>query len=77
MPPKTSSALSSVTPFFSPLGILNSPQNLSKLRGSVQLRTAKEYGEYVKFKFEVIAYFYKKMARKVIIARPIDVMVLP
>src|SRR5262249_18107721 len=37
MPPKSSSALSSTTPFFSPLGILNSPQNLSKLRGSLQL----------------------------------------
>src|SRR6266498_1365918 len=36
MPPKTSSALSSTTPFFSPLGILNSPPNLSKLRGSLQ-----------------------------------------
>jgi hypothetical protein len=35
MPPKTSSALSSTTPFFSPLGILNSPPNLSKLRGSL------------------------------------------
>jgi hypothetical protein len=35
-----------------------------------QLKTAKEYGEYVKFKFEIIAYFYKKMASKVIIARP-------
>ena len=42
-----------------------------------QLRTAREYGEYVKFKFEIIAYFYKKMANKVIIARPIDVIVLP
>src|SRR5262247_2922363 len=37
MPPKSSSALSSPTPFFSPLGILNSPQNLSKLRGSLQM----------------------------------------
>ena len=37
----------------------------------------KEYGEYVKFKFEVIAYFYKKFANKEIIARPIDVIVLP
>src|SRR4029450_12851777 len=37
MPLKNSSALSSPTPFFSLLGILNSPQNLSKLRGSLQV----------------------------------------
>jgi hypothetical protein len=36
MPPKTSSALSSTTPFLSPLGILNSASKLSKLRGSLQ-----------------------------------------
>jgi len=36
MPLKTFSALSSTTSFFLPLGILNSPQNLSKLRGSLQ-----------------------------------------
>ena len=39
-------------------------------------RNPKEYGDYVKFKFEVIAYFYKKWAKKQIIARPIDVFVL-
>ena len=39
-------------------------------------RTLHEYGEYVKFKFEVIAYLYKKWAKKTIIARPIDVLVL-
>jgi hypothetical protein len=31
---------------------------------------------WVKFKFEVIAYFYKNWADKEIIARPIDVLVL-
>src|SRR5215475_11624308 len=36
MPLKTFSALSSTTSFFLPLGILNSPQNLSKLKGSLQ-----------------------------------------
>jgi hypothetical protein len=41
MPLKSSSALSSPTPFFSPLGILNSPQNLSKLRGSLQFEQLK------------------------------------
>src|SRR5262245_19229521 len=35
MPLKTFSALSSTTSFFLPLGILNSPQNLSKLKGSL------------------------------------------
>jgi len=34
-----------------------------------------EYEEYVKFKFEVIAYVYKKWAKKQLIARPIDVLV--
>jgi hypothetical protein len=38
--------------------------------------TPEEYGEYVRFKFEVIAYIYKKWAKKKIIARPIDVLVL-
>src|SRR5215475_7023885 len=37
MPLKTFSALSSTTSFFLPLGILNSPQNLSKLKGSLQI----------------------------------------
>lgn len=35
-----------------------------------------EYGEYVKFKFEFIAYLYRKWAKKKIIGRPIDVLVL-
>ena len=35
-----------------------------------------EYGQYVKFKFELIAYLYKKWAKKKIIGRPIDVLVL-
>jgi hypothetical protein len=35
-----------------------------------------EYGEYVRFKFEFIAYLYKKWAKKVIIGRPIDVIVI-
>ncbi len=38
--------------------------------------TPQEYGDYVKFKFEFIAYLYKKWAKKEIIARPIDVIVL-
>src|SRR5215468_8750318 len=41
MPLKTFSALSSTTSFFLPLGILNSPQNLSKLKGSLQLERFK------------------------------------
>jgi hypothetical protein len=35
------------------------------------------YARYVKFKFEVIAYFYKCWADREIIARPIDVWVQP
>jgi hypothetical protein len=35
------------------------------------------YAKYVRFKFEVIAYFYKHWAKKEIIARPIDVWVQP
>jgi len=35
-----------------------------------------EYEEYIRFKFEFIAYLYKKWARKQIIGRPIDVIVL-
>jgi hypothetical protein len=38
--------------------------------------TPAEYGAYVRFKFEVIAYIYKKWARRQIVARPIDVIVL-
>src|SRR5947199_6547296 len=43
MPAKTSSALSSRTPFFSLLGILNSPPNLSKLRGSLHLELLERF----------------------------------
>jgi hypothetical protein len=32
-----------------------------------------DYREYVRFKFEFIAYIYKKWARQQIIGRPIDV----
>jgi hypothetical protein len=38
-------------------------------------QTPQEYALYVKFKFEVVAYFYRKWARKKIIDRPIDVIV--
>jgi hypothetical protein len=52
---------------------------LSALRGFPDFRlptTPAEYGAYVQFKFEVIAYVYKKWARRQIVARPIDVFVL-
>ena len=39
-------------------------------------KTPGEYGEYVKFKFEIVAYIYKNWAKKQIVARPIDVIVL-
>lgn len=35
-----------------------------------------DYQKYVKFKFEILAYFYKHWATRKIIARPIDVFVL-
>jgi hypothetical protein len=38
-------------------------------------KTSAEYGEYVRFKLEVIGYIYKKWARAQVIARPIDVFV--
>lgn len=41
-----------------------------------QPKTTEDYRDYVKFKFEFIAYIYKNWAKKKIIARPIDVIVL-
>lgn len=38
--------------------------------------TEQKYKEYVKFKFEIIAYFYKNWANKQIIGRPIDVLLI-
>lgn len=38
--------------------------------------TPAEYGEYVRFKFEVIAHIYKKWAHRKVIGTPIDVLVL-
>lgn len=35
-----------------------------------------EYGQWIKFKFEFIAYLYKKWAKKEIIGPPIDVIVM-
>ena len=40
-----------------------------------KLGSTDEYGEWVKFKLKFIAYFYKKWAKKEIIAQPIDVIV--
>lgn len=39
-------------------------------------RTPIEYESYVRFKFEVISYIYKNWARRQIVARPIDALVL-
>jgi hypothetical protein len=36
----------------------------------------KEYADYVKFKFEFISYIYKNWAKKKIIAKPIDIIIL-
>jgi len=40
-----------------------------------QPKSIGDYGKYVKFKFEFIAYVYKNWAKQNIIARPIDVIV--
>lgn len=39
-------------------------------------RTAADYREWTRFRMEVIAYFYKRFARRAIVARPIDVLQL-
>ena len=49
---------------------------LSQFRDFRQPHTPEEYGEYVKFKFQVIAYVYRTWAKAQIIAPPIDVLVL-
>jgi len=51
-------------------------QKLAKFPDFKIPTTEQLYGEYVKFKFEIIAYFYKKRAKTQIIARPIDVIVM-
>jgi hypothetical protein len=51
-------------------------ENLAKFPDFKKPTTVQRYGEYVKFKFEIIAYFYKNWARKQIIGRPIDVFVM-
>jgi hypothetical protein len=51
-------------------------ENLAKFPDFKKPTTLQRYGEYVKFKFEIIAYFYKNWARKQIIGRPIDVLVM-
>jgi hypothetical protein len=40
------------------------------------LRTPEDYANWVRFKMEVIAYFYKRYQRNPIIARPIDVLLI-
>lgn len=38
--------------------------------------TIEQYSEYIKFKFDVVSFLYKKWAKKVIIGRPIDVILI-
>lgn len=45
---------------------------LLKERQFKKLRTISEYEQWVKFKMEVVAYFYKKYCRESLVARPID-----
>jgi hypothetical protein len=49
---------------------------LSSFPDFPQIQKIQQYQEFTKFKFEVIAYFYKKWAKKAIIGRPIDVLVI-
>jgi hypothetical protein len=49
---------------------------LLNLNGFSKVRNSKDYKEWVRFKMETIAYFYKKYQRQPIIARPIDVIVI-
>jgi hypothetical protein len=44
--------------------------------GFRQPRTSEDYKEWVRFKMEVIAYFYRKYRPRPIIARPIDVFLI-
>jgi hypothetical protein len=37
-----------------------------------ELRTIRDYEQWIKFKMEVIAYFYKNYCRESLVARPID-----
>lgn len=39
-------------------------------------KTVEDYADYVKFKFEIISYIYKSWAKRKIISRPIDVMII-
>lgn len=41
-----------------------------------RLRTISDYEEWVKFKMEIISYFYKKYCRRSIIGKPIDTLSL-
>ena len=49
---------------------------LLNLDGFSKLRNSTDYKEWVRFKMETIAYFYKKYQRQPIIARPIDVILI-
>lgn len=50
-------------------------KQLTQYPDFIQPKDPQSYREYVKFKFEFIAYLYKNWAKKKIIARPIDVLV--
>lgn len=39
-------------------------------------KTSNEYGDWVKFKMEVLSYFYKRYCRTPLIGRPIDTLVI-
>jgi hypothetical protein len=49
---------------------------LLNVPGFGKLRNAEDYKEWVRFKMEVIAYFYKNFQPRPIIARPVDVILI-
>jgi hypothetical protein len=49
---------------------------LLNVPGFRRLKNSEDYAEWVRFKMEIIAYFYKKFSPHPIIARPIDVILI-
>lgn len=49
---------------------------LSQFDDFIQISERTDYRDYVKMKFEILSYIYKKMTKKKIIGRPIDVILL-
>jgi len=48
--------------------------DMQKFQDIKKVETVEDYARWVKFKFEVIAYFYKRLAKRPVIGRPVDVV---